>query len=735
MIRETDNSTGALPPAVGLSDLLSLLRRRIRLILLPTVALTGVAAVVLAGVAPRYSAKALLMIDDRAANPVKMEMAISGLTGDTEAVMSEIELLKSARLANGVIEELRLEEQPEFNAALRPPGLLERILSAAKPAASTNTTAADSPGQRVRVIKVFLDRLNVHLRPDSRVISVAFSSEDAQLAASVANTLSMLYLQDQLESKFETVQRASAWLNDRISSLRSKVLESERRVEEYREESGLLEGGGTTLTDQEVSQLNSELIAASNVRAAAEAELDHVRDLMDSQTGAAIIGEVLNSPLIQRLREQQVGVLRQVAELSTEYGERHPTMVKLRADAADLETKIDAEIAKIVGGLESELDIARGREAAAKSKLYLAKRRVGENNKALVTLRSLEREAQANRLLLETMLARFTETSAQDDLASMRPDARIISEALVPNEPSWPMSKAILAIVFVSAAFLGVMLAFAKELLDDGLRSGEQLEAVTGVRSLGFIPSLGRRALAKRTPADYLLEHPVSAYAESINAIFAALVHARGHRNSYSVLVTSSQTKDGKSTLAASLARSVAKAGDPVIIVDADCRDPKIAKIMGVDSEKGLSDVLGGCAELDEAIVKDPASGADVLCAGPTPGNPPAMFASTEVKKLLKTLAKRYELVVLDSPPTMAVSDPLILSNVVDGTLLAARWGTTRRASVALAVRKLTGAGANLIGAVLTRVDVKEYARYGYGDSGAYTGDLLRYYNLSPARE
>ena len=715
-----------MPVAVGLTDVLGLVRRRLWLIAGTAIALTLLAVAGLSQVQPRYSAKAMLLIDERAVPRLDLESVIGGLGGDPETVLSEIEILKSTRLADKVIQDLSMQSLPEFNAALRPPGLLSRLLNGASDA-SASVPLSQARGERVRVIGAFRNRLSVEPKPGSRVVVVKFSSQDPELAANVANRLAERYLQDQLESKFEAVQRASGWLDERVAELRETVQESESRVARYREESGLLEGGGTTLTDQQVAALNADVVDAAAARAAARARLDQVQRLLGSSDGAASIGEVLDSPLIQRLREQQVGVLRQIAELSTEFGERHPTMLKLRADAADLEAKIDTEIAKIVAGLESDLRVARGRERAARAELDAAKERVGDDNRALVTLRSLQREADANRMLLENMLARFTETSAQDDIASQRPDARIIAEALIPGEPSFPMTKAILALAMMTGAFMGLMLAFLRELTDGALRSGEQLEAATGLRALAFVPRLRRRERRAQSPARYLLDNPGSAYAESIRSVFASL-RTSGAHESLSLLITSAQSGEGKSTIAACLARSLALAGKRVVIVDADCRRPSIAKFLGVQASHGLTDVLGGNVNLKDALVADE-SGADVLVAGDRNANLAALFASGRLEKLIKVLENGYDYIIIDSPPTMAVSDALLLSIAVDATMLVARWGETRREAVAHAARQLRDGGALLAGATLTMVDARKYARYSYGDAGAYTGKLRRYYH------
>jgi len=273
--------------------------------------------------------------------------------------------------------------------------------------------------------------------------------------------------------KFEATRRATSWLNERISGLREKVETAESAVEAFRRKSGLLKGSEGTLVSQEISELNTQLILARTSRAEAEARLTQVRQLIRSSGGATSAAEVLDSQLIQRLREQEAEVNRKVAELSEEYGERHPKMINARAELRDLRSKIESEVNKIVNGLANEVGVAKARETSLQRSVDRLKAQVAKSNSAAVQLRALQREANASRTLLETFLGRFKETSAQEDLDIQQPDARIISRADLPDQPSFPKKRLILALVVVGSTFLGVLLVFFVEALDQGFRSGE----------------------------------------------------------------------------------------------------------------------------------------------------------------------------------------------------------------------------------------------------------------------
>jgi capsular exopolysaccharide synthesis family protein len=564
----------------------------------------------------------------------------------------------------------------------------------------------------------------------SRVIVVEFTSENPSTAAEIANTHADLYIIEQLEVKFEATRRATAWLNERVAGLRDKVRETERAAETFRQKSGLLEGRGegVTLTSQELSELTTQLILARTARAEAGARLQQVRELVSSASSVDSAAEVLESLLIQRLREQEAEVERKVAELSVEYGERHPTMINARAEVRDLRNKIQTEVNKIVKGLENEVGVMRVREATLRASLEDMKKRAAKANKASIQLRALEREATANRTLLETFLARFKETSAQEDLNAQTADARIISLAEVPDKPSFPKKRLMIALAFVGSTIIGLMLVFTIEQLDAGFRSGEQIERVTGVPVLGLVPILSGLGRIGTSPETYIVEHPTSAFGESIRTLHTSILLSRVDDPPKSILITSSLPKEGKTVIAACLARLRGKAGQKVVVVDADMRHPNIHRVFGVPLQPGLTELLAGEATFEEVVRKDEATGAHVIAAGRPVPNPPDLLASEQMKRFLGALTKAYDLVVFDSPPVVAVSDARILSNAVDMTVFVVRWADTRREVVGQGLKQIAMSGGHLAGVVLSLVNAKKHARYGYGDSGYYYGRVKKYY-------
>ncbi len=726
---------------VDLRETLRKIWRRKGVIFGTAILLTSLAGIVVFQLTPRYTAETVLMIEPRQSKVIDIKAVLEGLPADTETITSEIEVIRSRGLAGKVIDRLGLDREPEFNETLRPPGWFDELTEALGipvqeglailRGARNDEDLSDEEmreRERVRVIDTFLENLNVAPKGRSRIIKVAFTSESPRTAAKVANVLADLYIVEQLEAKFEATKRAAAWLNDRLASSRETVEASEKAVEAFRRKSGLLESKGTTITSQQASELNTQLILATAERAGAEARLQQINKLMSSVDGVESVAEVLDSLLIQRLREQEAEVEREAAELFTEYGERHPKMINVRAEMRDLQAKIKAEVSKIIKGLENNAGVARAREASLARSLKQLKGRVAESNKAEVRLRALEREAQANRLLLETMLSRFKETQVQENLQAQQPDARIISRADVPELPSFPKKKLILALTLVGSLFVGLMLVFAIEQLDSGFRSGEQIEQLTGVPVLGLVPKRNWLKEFGTTPENHILEQPISAFAESMRTLHTSIVLSQVDQPPKCILFASTQPEEGKTTIAVCLARMLARSGKKVLLIDADLRRPGIHQILRMPVMPGLVDLLWGNATREEVIRTDRASGAYVITAGQLTANAANILSSEQMKALLVEFGLAYDMVILDSPPLLAVSDARVLAGQVDQTVFVVRWAETRRERVCNALKQLTSSGAKLAGVVLSMVDVRKHARYGYGDSGYYYGPARKYY-------
>jgi len=682
----------------GIDDLLNVVNRRKWVLLGAILGALLLAAAVLSQVTPRYKSEALLMIESRQPTIPTVESVLSGVSSDQEGVRSEVEVLRSRSLMAVVAERLKLHQDPEFNKAIRDSG----------------GGRADANLGAQGVADALLKRLQVTPVKNSRVITVAFSSVEPAKAASIANVLVDEYLVAQIQAKFEATKMANSWVTERVSELREQVAASERAVEEFRRDAELLQADGVTLTAQQMAELNAQLILGRTASAEAEARLQQLKRLLESDDGVTSAGEVLDSPLIQRLREQQTQVERRVAELTAEYGPAHPRMIQLKAEAEDLESNIAAEVNKVAKGLENEVAIGRARVNSLQSELALLKGRMADANDKEIQLRALEREADAARTLLSTLLARDKEIGSQTEMQTHRADARVVSRAEAPLEPYFPQTKVILGIVGLLSGLLSLIVVFVLEIRQRGFISGEQIEATTGISSLGFVPRLEAKRLgADEKPIDYIVNNPRSAIAQSLRTLFWSLSLMTPLRLNI-VVVTSSQPEEGKTTISTGLARMQALSGRKTLLIDADTRKPQVHKLLGVSSK--------------DVIVKDEETGLNVLLAGEASEDPMTLLGSQKMHDFLADMSEIYDLIVIDTPPVMAASDACAIGRLADTTVLVARWSKTPRESVKHSLRQLQRADAFVAGALLSMVDVGKHAKYKYGDSGAYHGTLTKYY-------
>ena len=704
--------------------------------------LTIFAILIIYQLVPRYTATAQLLIGINAAKVVDIEEVMTGNFKGDAAVIGEMEVIKSRELAHKIIDQLHLEQYPEFNPKPQKPGLLaqfsfKNLLPESWKEAmgmikiDSRTAEEKEEARLTRLTNIFLSKLKVSQVKRSQVINVAFESQDPKLAAKIANEVADKYIVGQLQAKFDATKKATDWLNDQLVELKQKVESSERAVEQYRKTHELLEVSKEVgLSQQQMSEVNSQLIIARAQRAEAEAKYQQVEAIAKSGRDIDSVAEVLNSSLISSLRQQESEVQRKYSEMLVEFGQRHPRMIQMQAELEDIQAKVRSEVKKVAAGLRNSMDVARAREGSLSSSLRQMESKTSGSNQAEVQLHALEREATANKALFETFLGRFKETASTQGIAQA--DARVISFAEIPLGASYPKRNLLLMSSVVGALLFGVFLVFILEMLNPGVRSPEQIQDLFNMSTLGIVPKI---VDANALPHEYLLTKPQSSLAEAVNTLRISLSLLNPDAEVKSLLVTSSVPGEGKSTLAVLIARHSACAGQRVVLVDTDLRRPTIEKMFKFKDRKlGLTDLLmQHDLSINDVLVDDPETGMKILTGGKSAFiNPVDLFASQRMKSIVNDLRERFDLVILDSAPIMAVPDTRILAGLVDKTIFVLNWDSTPKKVVHGALHLLNKDGhSNIAGVVLQKVNLQQYGRYGYGDSGYYYhyGRYNQYYN------
>ncbi len=671
----------------------------------------------LATVTPTYTVETRVLLSPRTGEISTFDTTENQpVQPDAETLQSEIQLMTSRPLLTRLVDDLRLDRDPEFNPALRDSaGARIRSLVGVRGAAPDESEIANN----------VLRKLGVYQKSTSRVIALEFTSGSPRMAALVPNRLAELYIAQQVEQKNAINREATKWLGEQIVELRKRVQISEAAVEAFRAESGLFLTDGSTVPQQQLTDINSQLTLAEATRAEAEARLQNARALIASGNSVNSAAAVLQSPLIQNLRQQEVALRAQIAQSSETLLPSHPRMMESQANLADLDRQIEKEVNKIVQGLENDSRIAAARVASLRSSLARLQSRMGTLNQDEVQLRALERDAMTNRSLLESFLKRYEEARARADADAGTANARIVSRAEEPSAPTFPKTGPVLTLAAVAALLLSLILCFAIEVFARGFRTAEQAERATGMPFLGLVPEL--ETAGRANPASDVLREPFGLYAEAIRALQGNVLLARvRNRRARTVLVTSAHMDEGKTSTAASLARVLAMGGYRTILIDADMRAPSVHLAVGMPPQAGLSELLTGQANFAHVIRQDYGSYAHIMQAGGPLPNPTAALASSQMAWVLKALEQTYDYVIVDSPAAMAGADVQVLSKMTDLTILVVRWTTTSRRIVARVLKMLAAASGRRVGILLTRVNLRRYRRY--------TDTAIEEYPVRPAR-
>ena len=750
---------------IDLRRLFDMLWRRKMIIAGTMLVMTSATVLYVMQLTPLYIATTEIVVAPPRTNVVNIESVAPGLRTDYYTNDTQAAIIGSRVLAEKVVDQLDLMNNPAFNPDLRPPGrgLLDRLglrgflpkgfrfrdlipLSWRTAIAGLDATAGPNPTEarpapattpeearaylREIVVDAYLAGLDVTPSDSSRVIEVSFTSVDPALAARLANAAVRVYIDDQIASKSKTTRQATVWLQERAVALKKKVEAAARAVERHRRRTGLVDVDGSNILNQQIAELTTKLIDVRAQRAEAEARYKQVKELLKSPGGIDSAAAVLRSQLIQRLREQEAEVVRKIAEMKTQYREGHPKMILARSELQDLVAKIETEVRKIATNFGNELEIAQVRERNLNDEIKTLKRKLDAQSGAEIKLRALETELDANRKLYDTILARLKETSVQD-ATLVQPDARVISSATVPERPSYPRKRLIVGIALAGSALLGVLIVLLLEHLDSGFRSRDQLETVTGLPVLGVVPR-PRGRFASATPIyDDILDRPHSVLAESLRSLRTGLLLSDVDNPPRAVLVTSSVPGEGKSTTALALARTAAKAGQKCLIIDADLRKPRLQEAFGVPNGIGLIDYLSRDVPLEDMIHIDFRSGAHFILAGRAASQSADLLGSAKMRGLVRALRDTYDLVIIDTAPVLAVSDALVLMREVDKTIFLVRCERTPRDLVQAGLRELHAAGASLAGLVLSHVDYHKHSAYHYDGPGSlgrhgYGGDRAK---------
>lgn len=744
MASERLGSAGAEPEQStapnGVAALIEVIKRR-RSVLGGAVVLGAVLSLLATAMAePRYTATAQILALPRSTQVFELTDNNLPTSSESAFVDNQVEILKSSTLLERLTEKLRLKDINEFKYVKDSRSLLSYLnplswLRKDEPASTITQDQAEpaTDPATVKIINQLRGQISIKRVGVSQLISINATSTSPRRAAELANTLVDLYLVDQLDTRIDSIKRTNSWLDSQLEDLRTKLQKAEQAVEQYRAANNLLDIGGKSMTDQQRADFNSQLVNARADLAEKEARRQQMADILQRGGDVQTLNEVLQSDVISRLRAQQAEIARRQAELSSRYGDLHPSVVNIKAEMADVERQIVAESRRIMSNLDNEAAVARARLNTLTSSLGQLDRSAAVNERAMVRLGELQREANSTRQLYESLLEGYKKSFVLGNSDSADPVARKTSEAIVPNHPSYPNTGVFLSIGIILSLAISVALIALLEALDRGFRSAEQVQQYLGLPHLSSVPLVNKKTLKDaraETIVDYIMQAPTSIFVESLRKLRSSLVFSNVDNPPRVIMVTSSLPDEGKSTLACALAASLAASGHKTLLIDADMRNPSVAGIMSAEPEIGLPELLSGEASLADAVVRHEGARLDCIYSVQKPSNSADLLDSRAMSDLLAGARSRYAYVILDCPPVLPIVDPLVLARKVDSVVFSIRWELTPRDATLAALRKLRQAETRVAGFVLNVVDLQRMARnsVAYGDENYYSGRYTKYY-------
>jgi succinoglycan biosynthesis transport protein ExoP len=681
---------------------------------------------------PLYRSKVLIEIDKENPGLVTPQEVLQ-LDEVTDTYLeTQYKVLGSDDLAERVIVQLSLDQVAEFRPA--PHGWLwnEILTDVRRMAPSGKRPAGPDAAFRETVLANFRDQLDIKPIRRSRAVEINFDSLDPNLAAHVVNALASNYMQKNLEARWDATQKASEWLSQQLVDLKSKLEKSDDAMQKYAADNGLLiletdNGNTESIVNQNLRELQGELDHAQDVRY----EKESFYRLIQSGDYGALPG-VFDNKLLQDLSVRLAELQREHAQLAVTFTEDYPRVEQIQSQIAEIQAALDRERGRAVR------EISNGYFAAVRQEKLLQQALAQKEQEANVVAEKsvqygiLRRDADTNKNLYDGLLQRLKEAGVSAGLNAS--NIRIVDPGKASYQPVAPKIALNLGLAAILGLGLGVCAAFFQEHLDQTIQDAKDVDRYLRVPALAFIPSLeslrgqrdsgmdpidrgftfrlthpkstGHRSLIISRHRNDLGIRPNSALSEAFRELRTSLLLSRATHPAHSILVTSAQIGEGKTTIAMNLAVSLAQLGRRTLLIDADMRRPSMQNYFP-QGKSQLSTYLAGNGKWQDMVSQTAVSGLDVLLGGLAPANPAELLSSDAMRALIQQAEAAYHFVVLDSPPLLNVADSRILASMADSTILVVKCGDTPRQVVQYAESQARAAGENLLGVVLNYLDIR----------------------------
>jgi succinoglycan biosynthesis transport protein ExoP len=750
-------SKNAVPVASGIAvtELWYIFRRQLRSILF-LIAIGTTGAILLGLAQPeQYTAVALIMVQPRDSKIISVNSGVESLPIDAATLETHTRLLESRELALRVINDLHLTTDPEFRpaeprstwlvdalkAALALKGsgaedhLVPAVISSSPPNTDQERPPSDTEADDARlaqlrdpalpaVLRTLEQSLHASVVGRSYVIAVSFSARAPTTAARIANAAAGQYITMLREQTRSAASEASSTFGERLKELRQAAQQALADVEKFKANNNIVTvTEGVDVNDQRLIELNNELLKATAEEQEKAARLSRLQKLRQHDGSLEAVAAVLDSKLIESIRQQQVQVAQLESEARKTYGSNHPRMLELREQSLDLNRKIEAEVERVMGDLRYRVEVARGQETSLREAIAQVTATKSAIAEASSQLASLQQQAEAARKIYDAFLQQTEETKQQAFLGE--PQARIASRAALPDAPDRLPLKFFGFVGLIASTFGASLIAVFRHRMRGTVRRGRDLREHADLRCLGLIPRLDFRGFHEDGPVS-AAGVDRSAFAECLRSVIIAIQHERVRRSCCILAVTSALPEEGKSFTAVSLSITLGRLGLRTLLIDLDLRRPSISRLLRQTSSGGLFEVVSGECDIDECILPQVSEGLDLLPARAMPADPVAILSAPNLHWVLEGISHDYDWVVIDCPPTLGLADARLVGQMAGMVMFVTRWDSTPISALKFAIGDLRSFGVNLVGGIINDVDLRQYQKLGYGFED-HEGYYLKY--------
>lgn len=677
---------------------------------------------------PIYRATTVVLIESKESRAIQtgQEVYDPG-AGTYEYYATQYKLMASRSVVEAVVDKLDLVHDPEFAkitgdslvTAIFGPLVVQAPWLATVLPGIAGSTANPEVRKREGVINSFGKKLTVEEETGTQLADISFDAQSPELAAKVANEVASQYLQASLQSRLNITKQAVAWLSGKLGDIRGQLEQSEQALQQYRDKQNVVNLGGTqNLLQVQMVDIARQLRESQNKLTNLSNDNAQIQAAGNDPEQLQKVSGLLLDQVVQKASSSYLDAQEFYKQQEKRYGPKHPMMEQARGRLDSARTSYYEALRAAAQGVEAQYEIARKNVSQLASEVATNQAQLRALDDKSYEMNQLERNSDTNKQLYDMFLKQFKEIDTTQGIDVIT--ARVVDPATVPVRPHSPRKFKIILITTVCGLLAGILLAMLRHLLSEEIRSPEDLESLTQAPVLGVLPLLVKSA-ERASPARSLLKSPRSPFAESIRSVQTALLLPDG-QDYVRLMITSSMPGEGKSTLAASLALTMAgTTGSRVLLVEADLRRPALARQLGLRTDRpGLTQLLGGQVQLEECLVQPEGMPFTVLLAGRPPVNSADVLSSEAFSMLMDRLSQQFDRIILDSAPCLVGADAMILTRYAQGALFVVKSGETKRRSIRHAVKRLRLVDTVLLGCVINQVDFRRQHSHYEGYYFAY---------------